>query len=349
MTRWLVLASVLVCAPLTGVVAQNRREGGLSVVRFLPANCLSLIPARNESGLHDWRDLVRVEHCDRIKRLLRISAHLPEGERPIFYDGSILADMLPSDIGVSIPVLRVVFPERVFFDTDSAVLKPAAIEIVAIVAESLHYEPPDVVMFVAGHADARAERAYNADLSVARANALAEAVLQRDVNVASVWRVGFGEDLPLVAGDGEYAWGQNRRIEFLFAARPEALARWLVDQQVDQLCQGRTRRETEDCRRGLNFRPRYVIQQVTPVRRTPIRPLRSPPVPTRLAPVRRSEVTPAPGPHSRVDPAPAGRIASAPRGTTRTELNLTRARRIDLDLTRRTSGPIYQSDSQSQE
>ena len=127
-------------------------------IRALPRDCLSLLARSNDGTEFDWRETVEVEHCDRIKRLLRVSAYLPESERPIFFEANVLADKLPGYIGVRLPILRVVFPERVFFDTDSVELKPAAVEVARIVAESLRREPPDVVMFVAGHADARASR-----------------------------------------------------------------------------------------------------------------------------------------------------------------------------------------------
>ncbi|MFN3314239.1 MAG: OmpA family protein, partial [Hyphomonas sp.] len=188
-----------------------------------------------------WRDTIELEHCDRMKRLERIAKIQGLGAKPEFYDASIAAHRLPPDVGVRIPLLRVVFPDRVFFDTDKSTLRPEAVEVVRIVAESLQHEPPDVALFIAGHADERGASDYNLNLSIDRADALADAILDYGVEVASVWRVGFGEDLPLVAGSNEYAWGQNRRIEFLFAARPEAIAVWAGEDQVDLLCQSTNR------------------------------------------------------------------------------------------------------------
>lgn len=233
------------------------------MARVIPhANCLDYLDAPAGTSLLGWQDLVRVEHCDRINRLRRI-AKLHGLERDVeFFDGNILASELPPDVSVRIPILRVVFQDRVFFDTDSSTLRPEAYEIVRIVAQSLQLEPPDVALFVAGHADERGDAAYNLNLSVDRANALAEAIMDYDVNQASVWRVGFGEDMPLVAGSNEYAWGQNRRIEFLFAARPEALAVHLVHQQVDMVCQGRTQSETESCRQKLDLKTSYDVVEV---------------------------------------------------------------------------------------
>lgn len=234
---------------------------------YAPADCTQYLNNISTSGLLDWRDTVEVEHCDRIKRLQRIS-DLSLGAEPQFFDAGVAANRLPPNVGVRIPLLRVVFPERVFFDTNSARLRPEAWEVARIVAENLQKEMPDVVVFVAGHADDRGDRDYNQNLSIDRANALAEAILGYGVNVASVWRIGFGEDMPLVAGSNDYAWGQNRRIEFIFAARPEPVAVWLSDQQVDMLCQGTSQRQMEKCKKQLDFEKGYEALEVVQGKQT---------------------------------------------------------------------------------
>lgn len=227
-----------------------------------PESCLERLAAFPNGGLLTWQQLVDVEHCDRIKRLRRLSALTQNRGDVEFFEASVLADDLPAEINRDIPILRVVFRERVFFDTDSSVLRQEAHEIVDIISESLRREPPDVAMFVSGHADKRGSKGHNLNLSVSRANALSDEVLRRGVNVASVWRVGFGEDMPLVPGDSDYAYGQNRRIEFLFAAKPEAVAAWLPVAQLDLLCQGATREETEACRVEIDFETEYVAEEV---------------------------------------------------------------------------------------
>jgi outer membrane protein OmpA-like peptidoglycan-associated protein len=231
----------------------------LAPTRPPPADCLTYMPRYGpNAGLLDWRDTVAVEHCDRIKRLWSLASRTYYGTPPQFFDGYVSAAQLPTDISISLPLLRVVFPERVFFDTARSELRPEAMEVVRVIAANLRMEPPDVVLFVAGHTDARGGRAYNQGLYVDRANAVADAILLEGVNVARVWRVGFGEDMPLRAGDDESAWGENRRVEFLFAARSEAVAVWLEDAQIDMLCQGRTAAEVDDCVNRLDLDTSYV-------------------------------------------------------------------------------------------
>lgn len=236
-----------------------------------PADCASLL-AVPASGILGWRDTMTLEHCDRTKRLMRLSEVLPRRQAPLFFDTLVSSASLPTAIGADVPLLRVVFPERVFFRTGSDALTPAAREVVRIVADSLRAEPPDVTLFVAGHADARGDRAFNQALSVDRANALAAAIAAEGTGVATLWRVGFGEDMPLAAGTSSRAYGLNRRVEFLFAARPEAVGAWLSDQQLDLLCTGRSASATEGCRDELMLAASYEAAEVAGTDRARVDP-----------------------------------------------------------------------------
>lgn len=208
-----------------------------------------------------WQDMIEVEHCDRIKRLARLT---DSGAEPEFFVEWIPQARLPAAFRASVPLLRVVFPQRIFFDTAESRLRPEAIAVVRTVAESLRNDVPDVTLFVAGHTDPRGSRDYNQNLSVDRANAVATEILGQGVNLATVWRIGFGSDMPAVPNDGPLGWGYNRRVEFLFAARPEAIAIWLADMQLDGLCSGTSSRQTNACRRSLALRSDYeAIEVVT--------------------------------------------------------------------------------------
>ena len=314
---FVVIAGILALATGPARAEQMRRA-------VAPADCLQYLEYISASGIMDWRDMVEVEHCDRIKRLERIS-ELSLGAEPQFFDASIAASRLPPNVGVRIPLLRVVFPERVFFDTDSSRLRPEAWEVARIIAENLQSEPPDVVVFVAGHADERGDRAYNENLSIDRANALAEAILGYGVNVASVWRIGFGEDLPLIAGSTDYAYGQNRRIEFIFAARPEPVAVWMADQQIDMLCQGKTSRETAKCKKQLDFKKGYEAVEVVQGRQT-------------VFPTDDKTSVDGAGDKTNVDTKPAGTTVNA--GTGKVALEVRPQKKIFIDPANRKVGEI---------
>lgn len=308
----LMLALALAGSPGTAG-AQAMRE-----VREVPRDCRSALARGGPAGAQSWQAFVWMEHCDRIKRLVRLSALLPPDQQPMFYEGVIPASRLPAEFGADVPVLRVVFPERTFFDTADAALRPEAEQVTAIVAESLRREPPDVAMFVAGHADARGDRVYNERLSIDRADAIARRIFAAGVASSSIWRVGFGEDMPLVSGDDDYAYDRNRRVEFLFAAKPEAVGTWLADQQLDQLCQARTSLDVARCKARLEFRDAYDAVEVRRAAPVAVRPA--------IRPSR--HVTPRSTIARRVDPGGTTEVAVEPQGERRIRID-PRARRAD--------------------
>ena len=291
-------------------------------VSEVPTDCRSIIPPHIRGTVQPWQAFVRLEHCDRIKRLQRLSVMLPPDQRPRFYEGLVPASRLPAEFGVDIPVLRVVFPERTFFDTADAAMRPEAQQVAALVAESLRSEPPDVALFVAGHADARGDRMYNERLSIDRADSIARSIVADGIAFSSIWRIGFGEDMPLVAGMVPYAWDRNRRVEFLFAARPEATAVWLADQQINGLCEARDSAEVASCKQRLSFREGYDAIEVK----------RSAPTALTLSPNARRRVDPGTGSNlKRVDPGERQPAIGISPTTSLTNVTPTGTRKFRID------------------
>jgi outer membrane protein OmpA-like peptidoglycan-associated protein len=177
-----------------------------------------------------------IEHEDRKARLRRLAAMQGLGVAPAFSEYVMpraeLARVAP-DFPADVPILRVVFPERLLFAVDRAELRPEALEILGVIAEALRRDTPDVALFVAGHTDATASDAYNFNLSLRRADTVAQALRRQGVGLASIFRVGFGEAVPVASNGAEDGRRLNRRVEFIFAARPEAAAGWLARQAVD--------------------------------------------------------------------------------------------------------------------
>jgi peptidoglycan-associated lipoprotein len=101
---------------------------------------------------------------------------------------------------------------RVHFAFDSALLDAASREALQAAAACLQQkQPADVV--IEGHCDERGTAAYNVALGNRRANAV-KAYLA-DLGVKTPMEpISFGKELPLVKGEGEAAWSQNRRAEF---------------------------------------------------------------------------------------------------------------------------------------
>lgn len=267
-----------------------------------------------------------------MKRLRRLSEVLPSEQRPRFYEGVVPASRLPSSFGTDLPVLRVVFPDRTFFDTGRSVLRPEARQVAMIIAESLRREPPDVAMFVAGHADRRGSDEANEVLSESRADAVARTIYRFGVSFTSIWRIGFGEDMPLQGGMTDADFALNRRVEFLFAARPEAVGVWLADQQFDELCHSTGAVGMDECRKNLAFREGYDAEVVNPKGV----PLALPSAPS----VSRARVRPTGSRTLTARPHGSGQVAVAPAPQARSQVIPANTRKIRINPVNPDSKPV---------
>jgi OOP family OmpA-OmpF porin len=200
---------------------------------------------------------VELEHADRKKRLLRLSDALGINA-PQFFEYEIS----PAEHGLkefpgSIPLLRVIFQEKVFFDFDKDVVRPETAPILKTVAQSLALDPPDVSLFIAGHTDARGSESYNQALGLRRARAVASQLAASGVNQAQLYDVSFGEMVPIASNETDDGRARNRRVEFLFGARPQPIAAWLVKQNT-RPC-GDTLTDLQNC----TVPAHYTVESVT--------------------------------------------------------------------------------------
>jgi outer membrane protein OmpA-like peptidoglycan-associated protein len=218
----------------------------------------------------DWRQTARLEHEDRKNRFRRLAATGLIAS-PTFYEELISRKDMPS-IGADLPVLRMVFAQQVFFDTDKSDLRPEAEAVLNVVAESLRKDVPDVALFVAGHTDGRGSDEYNYALSVARAESVSRYLFRRGIGLARLWRIGFGKAVPLKPNTTPGNMAENRRVEFLFGAKPEAVAVWLSRQSAI-VCAGANSDEMAECRARVAAMPPIVATPVLNERVTTVEPL----------------------------------------------------------------------------
>jgi len=106
-------------------------------------------------------------------------------------------------------VLTATFKSNMFFDLNSAVLKPGAYSEIDRVARVLTNYPHTRIR-VEGHTDARGSEAYNLELSEKRAMAVSNALIQRGVSSARIQSIGLGESQPISSLDAE-----NRRVSIV--------------------------------------------------------------------------------------------------------------------------------------
>jgi peptidoglycan-associated lipoprotein len=99
--------------------------------------------------------------------------------------------------------------DRVFFAFDRSEITPDAREILSRQANWLR-RYPNVSVTIEGHCDKRGTREYNLALGARRAEAVKAILVAEGISPSRISTISYGKDRPVVAGDTEEAYGQNR-------------------------------------------------------------------------------------------------------------------------------------------
>lgn len=110
-------------------------------------------------------------------------------------------------------VLTATFKSDVFFDVNSATLKPGGYAELDRVANVLNQYPQTMVR-VEGHTDQTGSEQYNLQLSERRANAVKNALVQKGIDPARISAVGMGECCPVSSDNAA-----NRRVAMVLTAQ----------------------------------------------------------------------------------------------------------------------------------
>lgn len=113
----------------------------------------------------------------------------------------------------SIPGLATTF-RNVHFDYNSPLIKGADnLDILHSISAYLRSHP-NTYVFIEGHTDERGPEAYNLALGTKRSNAVRNYLVNEGVNPDNLFTISYGKERPLVFGNYDEAWSQNRRAEF---------------------------------------------------------------------------------------------------------------------------------------
>lgn len=100
--------------------------------------------------------------------------------------------------------------DRIFFDTDSSVIRADAQQTLARQAQWLA-RYPQYQITVEGHSDERGTREYNLALGARRAAAARDYLAARGIPASRMKTISFGKERPVAVCDDISCWSQNRR------------------------------------------------------------------------------------------------------------------------------------------
>jgi len=103
--------------------------------------------------------------------------------------------------------------EPIYYELDSATLKPESQRMLDAVAVALR-QRPEVKVTITGHTCELGTTEYNLALGQRRASAVREYLRRLGVEERRISMVSYGEESPAVSGSGESVWAKNRRSEF---------------------------------------------------------------------------------------------------------------------------------------
>ena len=133
---------------------------------------------------------------------------------PETYNGHEDEDGCPDKGLVIVEDTQIIILEKVYFETDSAIIKSRSFPLLDAVAATLNASPQITLVEIQGHADERGSDEYNVKLTRARAASVMNALIERGVLKNRLRSAGYGERCPVDPKSNAAAWEKNRRVEF---------------------------------------------------------------------------------------------------------------------------------------
>ncbi len=141
---------------------------------------------------------------------------------PETYNGYQDEDGCPDKGKVVVQKGRILIMEKIYFETNKAIIKPVSYNILNAVAATLKANPQIKLVEIQGHCDERGDDDYNMRLSDDRANAVRRYLINRGVAPSRLIAKGYGETRPVCHQHNEACWSKNRRVEFVILRREES-------------------------------------------------------------------------------------------------------------------------------
>jgi len=152
-------------------------------------------------------------------RILDVDDKCPN--EPETYNGYQDEDGCPDKGRVVVHKGRIEILDKIYFETDKAVIKPVSFPILDAIAATLKGNPQILMIEIQGHADERGGDAYNMRLTDDRAHAVRKYCMNKGIAANRLQAKGYGETRPVDKSHNEEAWSKNRRVEFVILKRVE--------------------------------------------------------------------------------------------------------------------------------
>lgn len=113
--------------------------------------------------------------------------------------------------------IKITFDSGILFDVNSNKVKPEGEANITKLADILK-KYDDTEVLIEGHTDSSGEDKYNDELSVKRANSVAELVKQKGIENSRLNTKGYGEKQPIATNETTEGKAQNRRVDIAIMA-----------------------------------------------------------------------------------------------------------------------------------
>jgi outer membrane protein OmpA-like peptidoglycan-associated protein len=140
---------------------------------------------------------------------------------PETYNGFEDADGCPDKGRVIVRRGKLEILDKIYFETDKAIIKPISYPILDAIAATLKGNPEILLIEVQGHADERGDDDYNMRLTEARSHAVRSYLSDKGVEPGRLQAHGYGETKPVCNEHNEDCWSKSRRVEFVILKRSD--------------------------------------------------------------------------------------------------------------------------------
>ncbi len=138
---------------------------------------------------------------------------------PETYNGNDDDDGCPDRGRVIVNQSNIEILDKIYFETDKAIIKPESYPILDAIAATLLGNPDIQLIEIQGHADERGDDDHNEQLTDDRAHSVQDYLADKGVEKERLRAKGYGEKKPIDPGHNEDAWSKNRRVEFIILKR----------------------------------------------------------------------------------------------------------------------------------